>query len=141
MAPKKSKETKQPETKKATKQVEYIQDPPITMENFELLAKKYRPLMWKHIRLVYNMHNKGVELPDLEQEALLALFKSIECFDPERKVYFPVYLSKAILNKLLCYCRNFLPHFYKKDPENIGKFKRIKVFVDTLDSDKQEYKF
>jgi len=112
---------------------EYAPDPDITIDNFELLSKKYRPLMWRHIRVVWQMHGKAVEISDLEQEALIALLNSIKNFDPERKVYFPVYLSKAILNKLLCYCRNYLPHYYKKDPEREGKFKRIKVYVDTLD--------
>jgi len=129
-------------TKKPVKKaIEYVKDPEICMENFDILAKKYRLLILKQVHLVYNMHNRTVELADLEQEALIALFKSIEHFDPDRKVYFAVYLSKSILNKLLCYCRNFLPGFYKKDPENEGKFKRIKVYVDTLDSEYQEYKY
>lgn len=115
------------------KAIEYTPDPEITLENFDLLAKKYRPLMHRHIRLVHAMHSKAVEPADLEQEALMALFNAIRNFDPERKVFFPVYLSKAIMNKLLCYCRNYLPHYYKKDPEREGKFKRIKVHVDTLD--------
>lgn len=112
---------------------EYVEEIDITLDNFELLSKKYRPLMWRHIRVVWQMHGKAVELADLEQEALIALLNAIKNFDPTRKVYFPVYLSKAILNKLLCYCRNYLPHYYKKDPEREGKFKRIKVHVDTLD--------
>jgi DNA-directed RNA polymerase specialized sigma subunit len=113
--------------------IRYEPDPQITQDNFDILAKKYRPLMWKYIRLVYQMHSRVVEICDLEQEALIALFNSIKNFDPERKVYFQVYLAKAVLNKLLCYCRNTLPHYYKKDPENPGKFLRQKVFVDTLD--------
>lgn len=111
----------------------YIADPDITFENFDILAKKYRPLMWKYIRMVYNSHSKAVEIADLEQEALIALLNSIKNFDAERKVYFQVYLAKAVLNKLLCYCRNTLPHYYKKDPEREGKFLRVKVFVETLD--------
>jgi DNA-directed RNA polymerase specialized sigma subunit len=112
---------------------EYVPDPEITFENFDILAKKYRPLIHRHIRLMHQMHGKTVETADLEQEALMALFNAIRNFDPERKVYFPVYLSKAILNKLLCYCRNVLPHFWIKDPEREGKFKRKKVYVDSLD--------
>ena len=112
---------------------QYPADPEIIMANYDILAKKYRPLMWKYIRLVYNMHSKAVEVNDLEQEALIALFNSIKNFDATRKVYFQVYLAKAVLNKLLCYCRNTLPHYYKKDPEKQGKFMRVKVYVETLD--------
>lgn len=115
------------------KAIEYTPDPEISVENFDLLAKKYRPLMHRHIRLVHQMHSKAVDPADLEQEALMALLNAIRNFDPERRVYFPVYLSKAIMNKLLCYCRNYLPHYYKKDPDRPGKFKRKKVYVDTLD--------
>lgn len=117
-----------------------VSEIPIIMENFELLKKKYRPLMWRYIRLVHNMHNKSVEFDDLEQEADWALWNSIKNFDDTRNVFFPVYLGKAVLNRLLCYCRNYLPHFYKKDPEKEGKFKRVKVNVDTLD-DPNTYNF
>jgi len=113
---------------------EYIADPDIIMGNFDILSKKYRPLMWKYIRLIYNMHSKAVEINDLEQEANIALMNCIKNFDKGRKVYFQVYLGKAVLNKLLCYCRNTLPHYYKKDPEKEGKFVRVKVFVETLDN-------
>ena len=132
-------DTAQIETKieKAVEEVvataEYVPDTNITMDNFELLSKKYRPLMLRHIRVVWQMHGKAVEFCDLEQEANIALMNAIKNFDENRKVYFPVYLSKAILNKLLCHCRNYLPHYYKKDPEREGKFKRVKVHVDSID--------
>ncbi len=114
----------------------------IKLENFDTLSKMYHFLILSTIKKIYKMHenNPSVEPEDLYQEGLIALFDSIKNFNPDKKVYFGVYLKVAIKNRLLCYCRNFLPHIYKKDPDKEGKFKRHKINVDSLD-DMKSYMF
>lgn len=114
-------------------------DIPIHIDNYEALSKKYRPVILANIKRIHKMHesNPQVEYDDLYQEGLIALYDSIKNFNPERGVYFGVYLKVAIANKLKCYCRNFLPHYYSKDIEKSTpekpKFKRMRVNVGTLD--------
>jgi RNA polymerase sigma factor (sigma-70 family) len=111
----------------------------IHIDNFDSLAKKYRPVILANIKRVHKMYESHcrVEFDDLFQEGLMALYDSINNFNPDRGVYFGVYLKVAIANKLKCYCRNFLPHYYSKDIENSTpekpKFKRERVSVSTLD--------
>jgi RNA polymerase sigma factor (sigma-70 family) len=111
----------------------------IIIDNFEVLAKKYRPLILANIKRVHKMYesNARVEFDDLFQEGLMALYDSIKNFDKTRGVYFSLYLKVAIGNKLKSYCRNYLPHYYSKDVENSTpekpKFKRERVNVGALD--------
>jgi RNA polymerase sigma factor (sigma-70 family) len=124
------------------KEIEVNANIPICIENFDALSKKYKPVILSNIKKVHKMYeqNASVEFDDLFQEGLIALYDSIQNFDPERGVYFGVYLKVAISNKLKCYCRNFLPHFYTKDHENSTsektKFKRMKVAVGSIDDAK-----
>lgn len=117
----------------------HLTDIAIHLDNFELLAKKYRPVILANIKRIHKMHESSprVEYEDLYQEGLIALHDSIKNFNPERGVYFGVYLKVAIANKLKCYCRNFLPHYYSKDLEKSTpekpKFKRERVQVGTID--------
>jgi len=112
----------------------------ITIENYDALAKKYRPVILSNIKRIHKMHlnQPQVEYDDLYQEGLIALYESIKNFKPERGVYFGVYLKVAISNRLKCFCRNFLPHRYMKDNEETERkgrpaFKRIPIHVGTLD--------
>jgi RNA polymerase sigma factor (sigma-70 family) len=116
------------------------QDIEIKLENYEALAKKYRPVILSNIKRIHKMHlnQPQVEYDDLYQEGLIALYESIKNFKPDKGVYFGVYLKVAISNRLKCFCRNFLPHRYMKDKEQTdlkGKpqFKRIPIQVSTLD--------
>lgn len=113
----------------------------IKMENFPELAKKYHNAINAGVRRVQKMYGKHSSLDenDLYQEGMIALFKSIEKFNPERGVFFGYYLKAAINNSLKTHCRNFLPHKYVKDIEKTElegkqKFKRIAIDVDTLDN-------
>ena len=128
------------EQKKYTEYKLDTQDIPITLENYEALAKKYRPVILSNIKRIHKMHfnQPQVEYEDLYQEGLIALYKAIKEFNPEKGVYFGVYLKVAIANSLKCFCRNFLPHRYMKDKEETEKkgkptFKRIAIHVGTLD--------
>jgi len=85
------------------------------------------------IKKVEMIHEGRISKEDLYQEGLIALWDSIINFNKDKGVFFGVYLKVAIKNRLLCYCRNVLPHYYKKDPANPNKFLRIKVNVDNLD--------
>jgi DNA-directed RNA polymerase specialized sigma subunit len=111
----------------------------IHLDNFDTLAKKYRPVILANIKRVHKLYESHarVEFDDLYQEGLIALHDSIKHFNPDRGVFFGLYLKIAIGNKLKCYCRNFLPHYYVKDTENSTpekpKFKRERVNVSTLD--------
>lgn len=115
----------------------------ICVENFELLALKYRPVILSNIRKIHKMYLNypQIEFDDLYQEGLIALYQSIENFDNTRGIFFGVYLKVAIANKLKCFCRNFLPHRYVKDEaKSIEKgkteFKRLLINVGTLDDAK-----
>lgn len=115
-------------------------DIPIAVENFEALAKKYKPVILANIKRIHklNSSNPQVEYDDLYQEGLIALYESIKNFKSDKGVYFGVYLKVAISNRLKCFCRNFLPHKYVKDKEMTEvagkpKFKRIQIQVSTLD--------
>jgi DNA-directed RNA polymerase specialized sigma subunit len=104
----------------------------ISLANFDALAKKYRPLMSKLVISVRRSYNNSVEFDDLYQEALTGLFRAIELYDPT-KAYFGVYLKKAVLMRLLSYTRTALPHYYRKDADHPGKFKRVTVQISSLD--------
>jgi RNA polymerase sigma factor (sigma-70 family) len=114
-------------------------DIPIHMDNFEALAKKYKPVILSQIKKIHKQHENSpsVEYDDLYQEGLYALWNCIDNFNPERGVYFGVYLKVAIGNRLSCYCRTFLPGYYAKDTDKSTDektmFKRVKVQVGTLD--------
>ena len=111
----------------------------ITLENFELLAKKYKPVILANIKRVHKMHESSfrVEFDDLMQEGLIALHDAIKNYNPTKGVYFGVYLKVAIGNRLKCFCRNTLPHYYSKDIEKSTpekpKFKRERVQVGSID--------
>ena len=117
-----------------------VQDVAINLENYDVLLKKYTPVILASIKRIHKLHlnQPQVEFDDLRQEASLALFESIKNFKPERGVYFGVYLKVAISNRLKCFCRNFLPHRYVKDKEESerkGKpaFRRVAIHVTTID--------
>ena len=123
-----------------------VQEIEIKLENYDALAKKYRPVILSNIKRIHKQHlqQPAVEYDDLYQEGLLALFESIKNFKPEKGVYFGVYLKVAISNRLKCFCRNFLPHRYVKDKEMTeikGKptFKRIAINVTTIDDGSTSY--
>ena len=118
-------------------------DVAITLDNFELLALKYKPVILSNIRNIHKMYMNypQVEFDDLYQEGLIALYQAIENFDNTRGIFFGVYLKVAIANKLKCFCRNYLPHFYQRDDEKTLKsgkpeFRRILINVGTLDDSK-----
>src|ERR1039457_4307223 len=112
----------------------------IKLENYDLLVKKYRPVILSNIKRIHKLHlsQPQVEYDDLFQEGCIALYESIKNFKPERGVYFGVYLKVAISNRLKCFCRNFLPHRYVKDKEMTEakgrpSFRRIAIHVSTID--------
>ncbi len=121
------------------------EDIAIHLDNFDALAKKYRPVILANIKNIWKMYdnNPKVEYEDLYQEGLLALYDSIRLFKPDMGVYFGYYLKIAIGNKIKCYCRNYLPHYYTKDHENSTpakpKFKRQRVDVGSIEG--TEYLF
>ena len=109
-------------------------DVPITEDNYELLLKKYQPVLFKTIKEVGNQYNRQVDFDDLHQEASIGLLKAIRAFNPSTGVFFGVYLKTVVLNQLRCYCRNTLPHRYVKDPENEGKFLYKAIQVTPVES-------
>jgi hypothetical protein len=63
----------------------------------------------------------------------------MKLFDPERQIYFGIYLKQAITNNLANYVRQYQPHHWTKDIEKTqetGKqcFKRVRIYVQSLDS-------
>lgn len=111
----------------------------ISQANFNQIAKNYKPLIYTLVRQVFVAWGSPtlVDYEDLHQEALIAIWDSIRLWDPHRGCYFGVYLKAAIYNRLRCYLRDTLPHFYRKDPDKTrltGKpqFKRIAVSVGSL---------
>jgi DNA-directed RNA polymerase specialized sigma subunit len=120
-------------------------DIPVILENFEIFSIRFTPLILKNISRMRKIHynNPQVEKEDLHQEGLMALYESIKNFNPERGVYFGVYLKVAISNRMKCFIRNYTPHRYTKDHEETvlkGKptFKRIPINVTSID-DGQSY--
>ena len=113
----------------------YARDIPICVENFELIARKYRPVLLSNISKIHKLYEKNyrLEYNDLLQEALLALYKCIKQFKKDKGVYFGVYLKAALANSLRCFCRNTLPHRFIKDDEKstiekpVFKCKQINV--------------
>ena len=110
-APKAPKLKKEPKLKKTSTKPKKPADIAIHLDNFELLAKKYRPLIISIIRKVQKIYSNysASEYEDLYQEGLIALYQSINNFDPTKGVFFGLYLKVALSNSLRYYFRNFLP--------------------------------
>jgi DNA-directed RNA polymerase specialized sigma subunit len=115
----------------------------ISLDNFEAVAKTYRPLMLKCISFAFHAHHNHpfLDFDDLYQEALLAVYNSIKNWDPQRGVYFVLYLKQAIQNSLRMYCRQTIPHFYVKTNEKYEsgstKFKWNIVDVNYIEDEKK----
>lgn len=121
-------------------------DIPIKMENFDLLAAKFNNAILAAIYRTEKMYGKhsSLDKDDLYQEGLIALYKSIQKFNPERGVYFGFYLKIAINNEMKNHCRTYLPHKYVKKDENDehnkkNAFKRMTIDVDSLDDGNSAY--
>jgi len=119
---------------------------PIAMENFELIALQYENLIRKNISLIFHAYKNyaNLQFEDLHQECLIAIFDCIRQYDPTRGVTFGAYLKKATFNKLQCFTRKTLPHFWEKDKEKPlvngkNQFKRVLVNVNTLDDNRGYY--
>jgi len=110
------------------------QQPKICIENFELLAHNYKPLLTRYVNEMYRTNSRRIEKEDLMQMALLALMDAIRLFNPERGIHFSVYLRQGVKNKLACFCRDSTPGYYVKDEEKPGRFKRKRVSVQSLDA-------
>ena len=114
----------------------------IDVDNFEIISRKYKPLLTKVASEVMKMYGYDARLDfeELMQEANIGLWKAIKGFDPTRNIFFGVYARQAIQNHTKCFVRDYLPHRYEKHDEwtrEHPKFKRIQIFTTYL-SDKAE---
>lgn len=110
----------------------------ISMDNFELLARKYAPAIGAAAHKVHRRYQGKVALEDLKQEGLIALYDCIDKFDASRGVFFGLYLKVALKNRMECYACRLLPHFYKKRDGEPG-FDRIAVDVKSIEGDLFNY--
>lgn len=113
----------------------------ITEENYDALAAKYHPAISAAVARVAKMHKGQLDRDDLYQMGLWALWDSIKNFDPTRGIFFGHYLKVAMNNRMSCYARNLLPHFYKKKADGEEGFDRISVHVESLDSESDKFRY
>jgi len=94
-----------------------------------------------------NYHNHEIDYDDLYQECLIGLYYAAENFDKTRGVYFCYYLNRVMKNCVMTYCRDYLPHYYKLDPEKsleLGHdyFTHINIVLESWDEHwENDYKY
>ena len=80
----------------------------------ELLIKKYMPIV-KHIAIknYKNNKNQGLELDDLIQEGIYAIFKAIETYKINKNIKFCTYVTACIKRNIQTSCLKSKKKGYK----------------------------
>ena len=110
------------------------------LSNFDSVVEKYTPLLKSLIKKYLNMNssNVSIEYEDLMQECLIGVYDTVRTFDSSKGVYFSHYLRLIVNNKLLAFCRDYLPHIYKKNRDKSSMkgrpvFDRIPIYLNSWD--------
>lgn len=72
----------------------------------DLLVKKYQPVINSIVNYYYSKYkNMGYQFEDFYQEAILAFYKTLSSYDPNKDVLFYTYVVLCVRRTLLSYVR------------------------------------
>lgn len=114
----------------------------INIDNFEAIASNYEPLIHKLINPYLKIQKAIYDKDDLQQEALFAIFKAIQTYDPSKLSAFGTFVRNSIKWQLLGFVsgqnafkvedgkRNYYPEALYSDDI---------TYQEPVQSEKQEY--